>query len=135
MDVSERQRKLSLRAEKEPEHKFGSLYSLLYNEDWLRTAYAHVRQNAGTQTAGCDGMQMRTWEEHLDRNQQKLRTDLKAVTFEPCPVRRVHLWERKPDGRMKARPLGIATIRDRIVQEALRMILEPIFEADFTRHS
>jgi RNA-directed DNA polymerase len=129
------QRKLSLRAAREPEHKFGSLYSLLYNEDWLRTAYEHVRQNAGKQTAGCDGMPMGTWEANLEYNQQKLRADLKAATFEPCPVRRVYIRERKPDGRTKARPLGIPTIRDRIVQEALRMILEPIFEADFTRHS
>src|SRR5438094_9434278 len=67
----------------------------------------------------------------LDGNLERLRVMLKAKTFEPIPVRRVYI----PKSHGKKRPLGIPGIRDRIVQEALRMILEPIWEADFSTHS
>jgi retron-type reverse transcriptase len=71
----------------------------------------------------------------LEGNLKRLREDLKAEEFEPQPVRRTYIREVKAGGRVKMRPLGIPAIRDRIVQEALRMILEPIWEADFSRHS
>jgi group II intron reverse transcriptase/maturase len=115
--------------------RFKDLYGLLYNPEWISAAYGKVRQNAGSKTAGCDGMTMKDFEEHLERNLQALREDLKAERFEPLPVRRKHITEKKADGRIKQRPLGIPAIRDRIVQEALRMILEPIFEVDFSRNS
>jgi RNA-directed DNA polymerase len=65
----------------------------------------------------------------------ELREDLKKGRFEPQPVRRTYIREVKPGGRIKMRPLGIPDIQDRIVQEALRMVLEPIWEADFSQHS
>jgi len=68
---------------------------------------------------------------NLEGNLEELRQLLKTETFEPVPVRRAYIP--KPDGRK--RPLGMPTIRDRIVQESLRMILEPIWEADFSIHS
>src|SRR2546425_3568242 len=125
------QRKLSLWAEKDKNLKFFDLYHLLYDKDWLRLAHDGVAQNAGSTTAGCDGIDMKTFDENLEINLQKLAQELKAETFEPYPVRRTFI----PKSNGKERPLGIPTIRDRIVQEALRMILEPIYEADFSQYS
>jgi RNA-directed DNA polymerase len=129
------QTKLSQWAEEDRSRRFSDLYNLLYQEDWLRTAHAHVRQNAGSQTAGCDGVRMRHFEEDLAGNLTRLREDLKSGRFEPQPVRRTYIRAIKAGGRVKMRPLGIPAVRDRLVQEALRMILEPIWEADFSRHS
>src|SRR2546428_4292886 len=125
------QRKLSQKAEKEIEHQFENLYSLLCNEDWLRVAHKHVNTNRGRETAGIDGESMCTFNKDLEANLGKLREQLKAKTFEPLPVRRVYI----PKANGKKRPLGIPGIRDRIVQEALRMALEPIWEADFSQRS
>jgi RNA-directed DNA polymerase len=118
------QRKLSLWAEQDKERKFYDLYSLLVNDDWLKVAHGHVKRNRGSKTAGTDGMTMADFDETLEGNLLSLRIALKEGTFEPYPVRRVTIQQRKPDGRIKQRPLGIPAIRDRIVQDALRMILE-----------
>lgn len=131
MNVGDMQRKLSLWSQKNKQHRFFDLYHLLYDPDWLRLAHDYVRQNAGSVTAGCDGINMSKFDEQLDDNLQRLAQQLKAQTFEPLPVRRVLI--RKANG--KFRRLGIPAIGDRIVQEALRMILEPIFEADFSPYS
>ena len=131
MNVGEMQRKLSLWAEKDKELRFFDLYHLLYDKDWLCLAHAHVTQNAGSVTAGCDGINMENFNENLEGNLEELAKELKAETFEPYPVRRVNI----PKSNGKVRPLGIPSIRDRIVQEAVRMILEPIYEADFVQHS
>lgn len=82
-----------------------------------------------------DSVTRRLFEVDLERNLETLRQELKAGRFEPLPVRWTTIEERKADGRMKERRLGIPALRDRIVQEGLRMILEPIYEADFSRHS
>ena len=131
MKVREMQRRLSRRAEQEPAHRFGDLYNLLYDMTWLREAHRGVSQNAGKMTAGCDGITMTLFDEHLDANLATLREELRAGTFAPRPVRRVLI----PKGNGRRRALGIPSIRDRIVQEALRMLLEPIFEADFSPRS
>ncbi len=125
------QRKLSLWAVQDQTHRFYDLYHLLYDPDWLRLAHDDVAQNAGSVTAGCDGVTMDRFDEALEANLQQLAQELKSETFEPTPVRRVYIP--KPHG--KVRPLGIPAIKDRIVQEAVRMILEPIFEADFCPYS
>ena len=135
VDARNAQKKLSLRATENPDHRFGDLYGLLYNPDWLKTACRHVKRNKGRNTPGVDGMTMTKFEEELEENLETLRMTLKARAFTPDPVRRRIIREVKSGGRIKERPLGIATITDRIVQEALRMILEPIYEADFSRHS
>jgi len=131
MNIGEMQRLLSQKAEREPTHQFGDLYSLVCREDWLRLAQAYVAQNAGSKTAGCDGIDMGEYEADLERNLADLREALRSEMFVACPVRRVYIP--KPNG--KVRPLGIPSIRDRIVQEAVRMVLEPIYEADFRQSS
>jgi RNA-directed DNA polymerase len=125
------QRKLSQWATDDPTKRFVDLYSLLCNERWLRVAHLKVNSNDGRETAGIDGVSMSHFNDNLERNLEELRQLLKAGTFEPLPVRRVYI----PKANGKKRPLGIPGIRDRIVQEALRMILEPLWEVDFSRHS
>ena len=125
------QKKLSQWATEDPAKRFVDLYSLLCNEVWLRVAHRSVNSNQGRETGGIDGTTMRNFNGDLEGNLARLRVSLKAKTFEPMPVRRVYIP--KADGRK--RPLGIPTIDDRIVQETLRMILEPIWEADFSVHS
>jgi len=131
MNVGEMQRKLSGWATQDREMKFFDLYHLLHDRDWLLLAHDYVKQNAGSRTAGCDGINMRIWDENLEQNQAQLAQELQSETFKPMPVQRVYIP--KPNG--KTRPLGIPSIKDRIVQEALRMVLEPIFEADFSPYS
>jgi len=125
------QRKLSQWATDDPTKKFVDLYSLLCNEVWLRAAHHTVNTNQGRETAGIDGITMSNFNGNLPGNLEELKKQLKAKTFEPLPGRRVYI----PKANGKKRPLGIASIRDRIVQEALRMILEPIWEADFSQQS
>ena len=131
VNVDEMQRKLSQKATKEPEHQFENLYGLLCNELWLRVAHHSVNSHQGRETAGIDGKTMSNFNGDLEGNLTRLREALKAKTFEPMPVRREYI----PKANGKKRPLGIPTIDDRIVQEALRMTLEPIWEADFSVHS
>jgi RNA-directed DNA polymerase len=131
MNVGEMQRKLSQWATQDKERKFYGLYDLLYGSDWLRLAHDYVAQNAGSVTAGCDGVNMAIFDEDLEGNLQKITEELKSETFKPDPVRRVYI----PKPNSKTRPLGIPAIKDRIVQEAVRMVLEPSFEADFSQYS
>jgi RNA-directed DNA polymerase len=131
MNVGELQRKLSEWATQDKDMRFFDLYHLLYDKDWLRLAHDYVKQNAGSITAGCDGINMSIFDENLEENRQTIREELRSDTFKPDPVRRVYVP--KPNG--KTRPLGIPAIKDRIVQEALRMVMEPIFEADFSQYS
>src|SRR5262245_1881077 len=78
-----------------------------------------------------DGMTMKVFEERLEENLRQLREDLKAGTFVLAPVLRVAIQDDKAGRRVKVRRLVIPAIRYRIVQESLRMLLEPIYEADF----
>jgi RNA-directed DNA polymerase len=131
MNIGEMQRLLSVKAERSKSHRFDDLYALVCHADWLRLAHDHVARNSGSRTAGCDGINMKDFDENLEGNLRQLREDLLAGTFAPYPVRRVYIP--KSNGNM--RPLGIPSIRDRIVQEAVRMVLEPIYEADFSQYS
>src|SRR5467141_2733556 len=120
------QRKLYRKAKAEPAFRFYVLYDKIYREDILRHAYGLARANAGA--PGVDGVSFAQIEEKgLEAWLAGLREELVSKTYRPDPVRRVTIP--KPDGG--ERPLGIPTIRDRVVQTAAKLVLEPIFEADF----
>ncbi len=95
----------------------------------LRLAYQAVRRNRGE--SGVDGVTVEAFGKDLDANLAALVGELRARTYRPQPVRRV--WIPKPDGGQ--RPLGIPAVRDRVVQQAVLQVLEPIFEAEFSSHS
>jgi len=120
------QRKLYRKAKAEPAFRFYVLYDKICREDILRHAYGLARSNAGA--PGVDGVSFAQIEASgLETWLAGLREDLVSKTYRPDPVRRVLIP--KPDGG--ERPLGIPTIRDRVVQTAAKLVLEPIFEADF----
>ena len=119
-------RKLYRKAKAEPAFRFYLLYDKIHREDILRHAYALARANAGA--PGTDGMTFEAVEASgLEKWLAGLREELVSKTYRPDPVRRVSIP--KPDGG--ERPLGIPTIRDGVVQPAAKLVLEPIFEADF----
>jgi RNA-directed DNA polymerase len=96
----------------------------------LRAAFARVKANRGS--AGVDHVTIAQFEAHLDEELEGLGGSLRDGTYRPQAIRRV--WIPKP-GSSEKRPLGIPTVRDRVVQAALRNVLEPIFERDFAEHS
>ena len=130
MDVDKMQTKLATWAQ-DPSFRFDDIYNLVYDEDWLYRAYGSVKSNSGSRTAGIDGQVMEDFTEDLEENMKDLMQGLKSQSFDPRPVRRTYI----PKGDGRERPLGIPTIKDRIVQEALRMVLEPIYETDFSQYS
>src|SRR5882672_2187942 len=119
------QRKLYRKAKAEPAFRFYTLYDKVYREDILRHAYGLARANAGA--PGVDGVSFAQIEASgLETWLAGLREDLVSKTYRPDPVRRVLIP--KPGGG--ERPLGVPTIRDRVVQTAAKLVLEPVFEAD-----
>ena len=132
-DIIKTQRSLALKATHNPTHKFDHLYRLICQEEWIHKALSLVLSNKGARTAGIDGATRATYDspEAYIALIREIQQELREKRFRPVPVRRVQI----PKANGKKRPLGIATIDDRIVQEALRMILEPIWEADFSIHS
>lgn len=120
--------KLAKKAKEEPKFRFYSLFSLIYRLDVLETAWNLVKANGGS--SGIDNVTFKDIEDSKGSPHNLLidiQRELQNKTYKPSPVRRVYIP--KADGNM--RPLGIPTIKDRIVQMATLLVLEPIFEMDF----
>jgi len=127
-ELSSLRQKLYKKAKLEPKFRFYSLYDRIYRWDVLSSAYRIVRRNNGA--PGIDGICFRDIEKGtggVEGFLKELQESLKSKSYKPEGVCRV--WIPKPDGRK--RPLGIPTIRDRVVQMAMLLVIEPIFEADF----
>jgi len=128
-DITRIQRYFAQKAKAQPNYRFGDMYSLVWKSSFLECALDCVLANKGSRSAGIDGVTVRNFQDPEYRSKfiQTLSQQLKHQEFQPSPGRRVYI----PKDGGKKRPLGILTIQDRVVQMVLKMILEPIFEADF----
>jgi len=107
--------------------KWYSLIDKVYSRKNLLEAFDKVRRNKGGKTRGIDGVKAKDFGEHMNDELNQLHEELQRGTYKPQAVKRVYID--KPDG--SKRPLGIPTIRDRVVQQALLNVLQPIFDPDF----
>ena len=126
----ELQRELYLAAKRSRNRRFHALYDRIFRPDILWRAWEEVRRNGGS--AGVDGVTIEEVErEGVEQFLYQIEQDLKAGKYRPRPVRRVYIP--KPDGRQ--RPIGIPSVRDRVVQQACKIVIEPVFEANFQDNS
>ena len=128
--VREMQAKLHRWAGEDPSRRFGDLFNLVYDPDFLAEAWLRVKANAGSRTPGIDKATVADIENRsggVGLFLDGIQAALKSGEFRPDPVRQVMI----PKKSGKLRKLGIATVADRVVQAALKLVLEPIFEADF----
>lgn len=122
--------KLYLAAKKDKQRRFHVLYDRIFRLDILWRAWKEVRENKGS--AGIDGVTFEMIDEYgVESYLLDIKEDLMKGVYQPSPVKRVYIP--KPDG--KQRPLGIPVIRDRIIQQACKIVVEPIFEANFMKCS
>jgi retron-type reverse transcriptase len=129
--TAQKQTALALKASSEPDYRVDHRYDLLHWDRWIRGAADAVLARPGSRTEGVDGRTRNDFLNQYERQIAQLVQELKVGTYQPLPGKRVHI----PKANGKTRPLGICTLRERIVQEALRMLLDPIYESDFQPYS
>src|SRR3989304_6730354 len=120
------QQMLYAQARANTDRRFKRLYKYITRPEWVSLAVDRVLLNRGSRTAGVDGKARKHYltDEARRRLAESIMTELAAETYAPRPVRRVYI----PKANGQKRPLGIPTIKDRVVQELVRMLLEPIYE-------
>lgn len=123
--VSTKRERIATLAKQSPQMAFTSL-AYLMDIDWLKEAYRRTRKDGA---AGVDGVTAEEYEQDLENNLQRLLDRAKSGTYRAPPVRRVHIP--KGGSKTETRPLGIPTLEDKILQRAVVMLLEPIYEQDF----
>jgi len=124
-NVSTKQERIAALAKQSPQMAFTSL-AYLMDIDWLKEAYRRTRKDGAV---GVDGMTAEEYEQDLEGNLQRLLDRAKSGTYQAPPVRRVHIP--KGGSTTETRPIGIPTLEDKILQRAVVMLLEPIYERDF----
>ena len=127
MIISEMQSKLAIWSTEDKERKFDRLLRLVADKDWLSEAARITLASSGARTPGVDGINGCALAANLQRELATIREELLAGSYMPLPARRVYI----PKANGKLRPLGIPSLRDRIVQRAMLMAMEPIWESDF----
>lgn len=123
--VSTKQERIAALAKQSPQMAFTSL-AYLMDLDWLKEAYRRTRKDGAV---GVDGVTAQAYERDLESNLQHLLDRAKAGTYRAPPVRRVHIP--KGGSRQQTRPIGIPTLEDKVLQRAVVMLLEPVYEQDF----
>ena len=113
------------------ELRIRNLSDLIHHPEWLNEAASRVLVRSRGKASGVDGITVSEFEKHGAEHLQILRMELKKRTYRPQPLRRVEI----PKANGKMRQLGIPCLRDKIVQETMRMALEPIFEVEFHNNS
>src|SRR6266496_2133294 len=127
IDLQDLRRRIYVKAKAEPTWRFWGLYVHVCKQETLREAYRMAKSNNGA--PGIDGVTFEAIEESgVESFLKQIQDELDQNTYQPMPVRKKEIPK---DGGTKVRVLSIPTIRDRVVQGALKIILEPIFEADF----
>jgi len=129
--ISEMQRKLATWSTADSERKFDRLLRIMADRSWLAEAARITLASSGARTPGIDGVDKQAIEAELPAELERIRAELLIGNYQPLPARRVYI----PKANGKQRPLGIPSLRDRIVQRAMLMVLEPIWESDFHRSS
>src|SRR5215813_13635630 len=124
-NVSTQQERIAELAKQSPQMAFTSL-AYLRDLDWLKEAYQRTRKDGAV---GVDGVTAEDYERDLEGNLQRLLDRAKSGTYQASPVRRVHIP--KGGSATETRPLGIPTLEDKVLQRAIVMLLEPIYEQDF----
>jgi group II intron reverse transcriptase/maturase len=135
LSIAQKQRDLALKAEARPCQRIGGLFPIICQKEWMLQAMWNVLHNQGAETAGVDGKVKTTYYDVKTgsltsaaiRQVEEICQSLSDGSYHPQPVKRVYI----PKANGKTRPIGIATLDDRIVQEAIRMAIEPIYESDF----